>query len=100
MKSADRRIRRLGTPRTVASLAGHAAIVGSGSSGTWNLVEDGEPRAVAVTPKLRVGTLLGVRAAALAGMGIAILPDIVVAGDLSPFDDSCAMPWVTPRIGA
>ncbi len=75
-------LRRHGNPRTVASLASHAAIVGSGSSGVWSFVEDGESRSVTVTPKLRVGTLLGVRAAALAGMGIAMLPDFVVARDL------------------
>jgi DNA-binding transcriptional LysR family regulator len=71
-----------GTPRDVAALSGHAAIGGLGAALTWRFAEEGEERAITLTPRLRIGTLLGMRAAALAGLGIAVLPDFVVAEDL------------------
>jgi DNA-binding transcriptional LysR family regulator len=76
-------LRRHGTPRTVAALASHASVVGTSSEGTWRFVEDGEPRTVQVAPRLHVGTMIGIRAAAVAGVGLAVLPDFVVFGDLA-----------------
>jgi DNA-binding transcriptional LysR family regulator len=80
-------LRRSGTPRTVAALASHTVVLGSGSgtgpTGRWQFTEDGEARSVTVTPKLRIGTLLAVLAAARAGIGLAVLPDFVVAEDLA-----------------
>jgi DNA-binding transcriptional LysR family regulator len=75
-------LRKRGRPRSVASLASHAAVVGPRSRGTWSFVEGGEPRTVHVESRMQVGTLLGLRAAALAGGGVAVLPDFVVADDL------------------
>ena len=76
-------LRRHGVPRTAASLAQRDAVLGLRSSVTWHLDEAGESVAVTVTPKLRVGTLLAVRAAVLAGLGLAVLPDFVVVDDLA-----------------
>lgn len=78
-------LRRRGTPRTAASLASHSAILGAGmgTTGTWQLSEDGQPRSVSVNAQLRVGTLLAILAAVRAGLGIAALPDFVVASDLA-----------------
>ncbi len=75
-------LKKHGTPRSVGSLANHAAIVGPQSRATWTFVEGGEPRTVQVEARLQVGTLLGLRAAALAGAGVAVLPAFVVADDL------------------
>lgn len=73
-------LRREGTPRNVAALASHHAVVGIDSRGSWTFAEDGESRSVEVAPRLRVGTLVAIREAAVAGVGVAILPDFV-AGD-------------------
>ncbi|MDI1475930.1 LysR family transcriptional regulator [Polyangium sp. y55x31] len=71
-------LRRHGLPRTVDSLASHAAVLGLSSPATWHFVEDGEKRTVTMVPKLRVATLLGIRSAVEAGLGIAAFPDFVV----------------------
>ena len=47
---------------------------------------NGESQSVTVAARLRVATLLGVRAAVLAGAGITVLPDFVVASDLASGD--------------
>jgi DNA-binding transcriptional LysR family regulator len=75
-------LKRAGTPREPQALSAHAAVVGPEAEEVWRFVEEGEEHAVTVQPKLRVGTLLGIRAAALAGLGVAALPDFVVASDL------------------
>lgn len=75
-------LRRNGTPRTSAALASHPAVLGTRSTARWEIDEDAGTRSVTVTPRLRVDTLLGIRAAVLAGLGIALLPDFVVANDL------------------
>jgi DNA-binding transcriptional LysR family regulator len=66
-------LRRFGTPRTVAALANHSTIVGIESGNVWRFGND----AVSIEPRLRIGTLLGIREAVVAGNGIAILPDFV-----------------------
>lgn len=72
-------LRKHGVPKTVAALAQHAAIVGPRSDGTWKLAGQTVP----LRPVLRIATLVGVRAALHAGMGIAILPRFVVEEDLA-----------------
>lgn len=74
-------LRRAGRPKSVAALAGHPAI-SSGQATTWSFVENGEAVTATMTTKLRVETLLARRAAVLAGLGLAVLPDFVVGGDL------------------
>jgi DNA-binding transcriptional LysR family regulator len=88
-------LRRCGTPRTAASLASHAAVMGSAALATWHLTEDGHPCSVAMTPRLRVETLLAIRAAALAGIGLAALPDFVVQEDLASGALRSLLPAVT-----
>jgi DNA-binding transcriptional LysR family regulator len=78
--AAPKFLRTHGTPRDVASLVGRAAVVGARAGSSWELVdEDGATRSVAMDVKLRVGTLIGVRDAAIAGLGLAVLPEFVVA---------------------
>jgi len=110
-------LRRHGTPKSVAALARHAAILGPESNGDWRFVEGGEEARVTVTPALRVSTLLGVRAAVLGDLGLAILPSFGVreglaAGTLRQVLPRAALPVVrshalyrverrgTPRIDA
>jgi len=75
-------LRRNGTPRSVAALAEHRAILGLESTGSWSFVEAGTKRTATMSAQLRVGTLLAIRSAALAGLGLAILPDFVVEKEL------------------
>lgn len=75
-------LRRAGRPRTVAALASHPAI-SSGTSLTLSFVERGEATSVTMQVKLRMETLLARREAVLAGLGLAVLPDFVVARDVA-----------------
>ena len=90
-------LRRNGTPQTVAALASHRVVLapGSGPTGRWQFTEDGEMRSVTVTPKLRIGTLLAVQAAVRAGIGLAVLPDFVVARDLEDRTLTALLPDAT-----
>jgi DNA-binding transcriptional LysR family regulator len=71
-----------GAPKTLDQLASHAAIVGTSSPSTWSFISNEKPAAVPIRPILRVGTVLGIRAAAVAGLGLAVLPHFVIADDL------------------
>ncbi|HYP88794.1 MAG TPA: LysR family transcriptional regulator [Polyangiaceae bacterium] len=85
-------LKRSGTPKNVAALARHAAVVGADSSGDWSFMEGGEEARVSLQPSLRVSTLLGVREAVLADLGLAVLPDFVVTSQL----ESGALKQVLP----
>ncbi|MET0792376.1 MAG: LysR family transcriptional regulator [Polyangiaceae bacterium] len=76
-------LKRHGAPRSPASLSDHRAVLGLDSPGRWQFTEAGVAHDVSVRAQLRVGTLLAVRTAVLAGMGIAVLPDFVVADALA-----------------
>ena len=75
-------LRERGTPRALSELADHAAIVGVSAPNTWEFLTHGKPDLVPIAPVLRVGTVLGVRAAVIAGLGLAVLPHFVVADEL------------------
>jgi DNA-binding transcriptional LysR family regulator len=75
-------LKRRGTPKNVAALSSHAAVLGTESAGEWSFLEGGEEARVSVRPSLRVSTLLGVREAVLADLGLALLPHFVVAAEL------------------
>ena len=85
-------LKRRGTPKNVATLASHAAVLGTESPAQWSFFEAEEESRVSVRPSLRVTTLLAVREAALAGLGLAVLPDFVVAAQL----ESGALKLVLP----
>jgi DNA-binding transcriptional LysR family regulator len=75
-----------GEPRTPAQFARHAAVTlpPEERSATWQFARSGE-RAEQVTlqPAYAVNNMLMVRLAALAGMGVAIVPASLVADDLA-----------------
>jgi DNA-binding transcriptional LysR family regulator len=80
--ASDTYLRAHGAPKTLDQLASHAAIVGTSSPSTWSFIPNEKPIAVPINPVLRVGTVLGIRAAAVAGLGLAVLPHFVIADDL------------------
>jgi DNA-binding transcriptional LysR family regulator len=75
-------LRARGAPRTLDQLANHAALLGISSPATWQFTTNGKQVTVPIAPVLRVGTVLGVRAAVIAGLGLAVLPHFVIADDL------------------
>jgi DNA-binding transcriptional LysR family regulator len=89
-------LRRHGTPRSVETLAAHPVVVGIDSADLWRFQLDDQPRQVSVTPVLQVGTLLGIHAAVVAGLGLAILPDFVVADDLAAGQLRVVLPQARP----
>jgi DNA-binding transcriptional LysR family regulator len=79
-------LRRHGEPREPAALARHECLVqlgGAGPLSTWRLFRDGEEQAVPVRGALRISAPLAIRDAALAGLGVAFLPDWLVDTELA-----------------
>jgi DNA-binding transcriptional LysR family regulator len=75
-----------GEPRDAAALTQHECVVqlgGAGPLSSWQLVYDGKDQSIQVRGALRVSAPLAVREAALAGLGIAFVPEWLVAGDLA-----------------
>ncbi|QGZ60737.1 LysR family transcriptional regulator [Paraburkholderia acidisoli] len=78
-----------GEPRTPEQLALHAAVAlpPEERSATWRFARAGEPAQTGATvtlePGYEVNNLLMVRLAALAGMGVAIVPAPLVADDIA-----------------
>jgi len=69
-----------GTPQTPAQLAEHAAIVLSRGEGGEHITftRDGAALDVVLQPKLRISALEGLRAAVLAGLGIAVASEWIL----------------------
>lgn len=75
-----------GEPRTPEQLARHAAVAlpPEERSATWRFARPGErAQAITLEPGYAVNNMLMVRLAALAGMGVAIVPAPLVADDLA-----------------
>jgi DNA-binding transcriptional LysR family regulator len=74
-----------GTPRQLAALAGHDAVIYSRSGGpsSWRLHGPRGVERVDVEGRIIADDLGTVRLLALAGAGIALLPDMVVHGDVA-----------------
>jgi DNA-binding transcriptional LysR family regulator len=73
-----------GTPRAPADLAKHACLVfGAGTApNLWTLESQGKRAEVRVVPRLSLNDPELLRSAALAGVGIALLPEFVCAEDI------------------
>lgn len=75
-----------GEPRDAAALARHECLVqlgGGGPLSSWRLIHGRKEHAVQVRGALRVSAPLAIREAALAGLGIAFVPEWLVAADLA-----------------
>ncbi|UZW61500.1 LysR substrate-binding domain-containing protein [Lysobacter enzymogenes] len=72
-----------GTPRSAQELAGHDGLLTGPGNTTWSLRADGGERVVA-TPRARMVANEGrvLAAAAVAGLGIAVLPERLCAAEL------------------
>jgi DNA-binding transcriptional LysR family regulator len=75
-----------GTPKAAAELARHAALVQpqlEAGAGTWVLASDAGVQRIRVESRLACNAPFALRELAVAGLGVALLPDWLVAGDLS-----------------
>ena len=84
--AAPKYLRKHGTPRTSADLAGHAALIYSSVLGddVWRLsAPGGETLTVPVAGRLRSNNLSAVLAAARSGLGLAAMPRYVAADSLA-----------------
>jgi DNA-binding transcriptional LysR family regulator len=74
-----------GTPKTPGDLIGHAAIVLSRGEGGDHMTftKDGISTGVVLQPKLRSSALEGLRAAVLAGVGVAVASEWILEDELA-----------------
>ena len=93
-------LRRNGTPRTPTALAKHDGLTASmGAVDVWTFVRDGKEESVRPNVKLRSNALFALRELALAGAGVALLPEWIVTDDIRErklrriLDD-----WTTPNV--
>jgi DNA-binding transcriptional LysR family regulator len=77
-------IRRRGRPKTPQDLLAHDCLGFSfaGARGRWRLVRNGKEHTVNFTPRLRANNGEGLRQAALAGVGIVLQPEVLLADDV------------------
>jgi DNA-binding transcriptional LysR family regulator len=82
--ASPRYVRARGAPKTADDLPGHECLVvqAGGEPSRWPVPGKNGASMVAVTGRLRFSTLVLTHAAALAGLGIALLPDFVCRDDL------------------
>lgn len=79
-------LRKAGQPRKPEDLAAHAliALAGVGARCEWALLHAGQPaQRLRLQPRLRVNAGAAVRAACLAGLGVALLPSAMAAPALA-----------------
>ncbi|MGA7777222.1 MAG: LysR family transcriptional regulator [Paraburkholderia sp.] len=77
-------LRRRGTPAAPVDLERHACLLyGHGGPATWEFIVDGAHKAIEVHGPLRANNGELIRDAAIAGLGIARLPDFIVAGGIN-----------------
>lgn len=74
---------RAGAPYGPADLAGREVVTHTGLAGTWSFTREGTELSVAVGGRLRVSAAEGVRAAVLAGVGLAVAADWMFTPELA-----------------
>jgi DNA-binding transcriptional LysR family regulator len=77
-------LRRRGAPQTPADLAAHDCLVFAprGELRPWCFEQDGQETRITIDGRLRLNNQNAIRRAALAGLGIALLPTYLVGADL------------------
>lgn len=95
-------VERHGTPRAPSDLSAWPVVwYGPDTPGdkAWALFHDGRPTPVTVQPRAFLGSLRSARAAALAGVGAALLPDFLLAPDLEAGRLRVVGPeWAAPSV--
>lgn len=83
--ASPRYLEARGTPRTIADLARHACIATHGGDGTaaWTLSRKRVTKRVSYVPRLHVNDSSAAHRAARAGVGIAMLPEVLCAEDVA-----------------
>lgn len=78
-------VRRRGKPRTPADLAGHECILGHGGFGrdNWRFWRKATVTSVDVHSRLQINSASGILASAVAGLGIAIVSDVMAKEELA-----------------
>ena len=79
-------LRRRGIPATPGDLALHDVLTHLGASGvadSWHFTKDGVESATKVRGPLRTNAVYALRDSAVAGLGLALLPDWLVAADVA-----------------
>lgn len=79
-------LERRGTPKTPADLVRHDALIHLGASGvadSWHFSKDGIEAAAKVCGPMRTNAVYALRDSAVAGLGLALLPDWLVAADVA-----------------
>lgn len=92
-------IRQHGQPKVPQDLLEHdcLGLTLAGVRGRWRLRRGGEEQVVAFTPRLRIDNGEGLRQAALAGAGIVLQPEVLLAGDIAAGDLIRILPsWELP----
>lgn len=75
-----------GEPVDAVALSSHECLVqlgGGGPLSAWHLIQRGKEQVIQVRGALRLSAPLAIREAALAGLGIAFVPEWLVASDLA-----------------
>lgn len=76
---SPRYFRRRGRPRVPADLASHDCLVFASIPGPWVFASEGKPVSVRVARRLVTNDLALLRSAAVAGLGVARLPEVLAA---------------------
>jgi len=97
-------LRMRGEPHNAAALTQHECLVqlgGTGPLSSWHLVCRGKEEIIQVRGALRISAPLAIREAAIAGLGIAFLPEWLVATDLTDKRLRRLLPsHISPQIAA
>lgn len=83
--ASPRYLEERGTPRTIADLTRHACIATRGGDGTatWTLARNRVTKRFAFAPRLYVSESSAAHRAARAGVGIAMLPEVLCVEDVA-----------------
>jgi DNA-binding transcriptional LysR family regulator len=94
-------VARRGVPEHPSDLATHDVLAFAGGShrATWTLSKGGHEERPLLQPRLKANNVFAVRDAAIAGLGIAQLPQIVAAAQVSGRQLNAVLPgWSPPTV--
>lgn len=92
-------LQRRGKPKAPQDLSAHDCLdfTFSGPRGRWRLLRDGKEQIVNFTPRLRANNGEALRQAAIAGLGILLQPEVLIADDVKAKRLVALLPaWTSP----